>query len=81
MPTVVFAPAIARWLSADPQTVGEKRVSAAGETVREVLAYVQYSADELLERYRALFDIGAEAVVQVGQVASDGLAVSNDKEE
>jgi len=40
VPTVVFAPAIARWLSADPQTRGEKAVAATGATVREVLASV-----------------------------------------
>jgi sulfur carrier protein ThiS len=38
VPTVVFAPAIARWLSADPQSVGEKAVPAIGSTVREALA-------------------------------------------
>jgi hypothetical protein len=38
VPTVVFAPAIARWLSADPQSVGEKAVAAVGGTVREALA-------------------------------------------
>lgn len=38
MPTVVFAPAIARWLAADPGlSVGEWRRAAAGGTVREVL--------------------------------------------
>ena len=38
MPTVVFAPAIARWLTADPVSVGEKSVAASGSTVKEVLA-------------------------------------------
>lgn len=38
MPTVVFAPAIARWLSAAPTAVGEKAVAATGTTVREALA-------------------------------------------
>jgi sulfur carrier protein ThiS len=38
VPTVVFAPAIARWLSAAPQSVGEKAVAATGATVREALA-------------------------------------------
>ena len=44
MPTVVFAPAIARWLSADPQAVGEKAVPATGATVRDALAsaFAQY---------------------------------------
>ena len=44
MPTVVFAPAIARWLSAAPQAVGEKAVAATGTTVREALvsAFAQY---------------------------------------
>lgn len=38
MPTVVFAPAIARWLAADPGlSVGERRCAAAGNTVRETL--------------------------------------------
>jgi len=41
MPTVVLAPALARWLTAVPQVgVGEKSVSATGTTVREVLASV-----------------------------------------
>jgi molybdopterin synthase sulfur carrier subunit len=46
VPTVVFAPAIARWLSADPQSRGEKSVPATGATVREALASVfdQYPA-------------------------------------
>ena len=44
MPTVVFAPAIARWLSASPQAVGEKAVATTGATVREALAaaFAQY---------------------------------------
>ena len=44
VPTVVFAPAIARWLSADPQAMGEKSVAAAGTTVRDVLdhAFAQF---------------------------------------
>jgi sulfur-carrier protein len=44
VPTVVFAPAIARWLSAAPQAVGEKAVAATGATVREALAsaFAQY---------------------------------------
>ena len=38
MPTVVLAPAIARWLSADPQSRGGKRPSpSTGATVREAL--------------------------------------------
>jgi sulfur carrier protein ThiS len=46
VPTVVFAPAIARWLSADPQGVGEKSVAVDGSTVRDVLAsaFIQYPA-------------------------------------
>lgn len=38
MPTVVLAPAIARWLTPDPQVgVGERALSAAGSTVRQLL--------------------------------------------
>ena len=38
MPTVVLAPAIARWLAPDPQVgVGERTLTAAGSTVRELL--------------------------------------------
>ncbi|HKA07079.1 MAG TPA: MoaD/ThiS family protein [Gemmataceae bacterium] len=41
MPTVVLAPALARWLTAVPQaSAGEKTVLAAGSTVRDVLANV-----------------------------------------
>jgi sulfur-carrier protein len=41
MPTVVLAPALARWLTAVPQAgAGEKTVPASGSTVREVLASV-----------------------------------------
>lgn len=40
MPTVVLAPAVARWLSAAPQSRGELSIAAAGDTVREVLAGV-----------------------------------------
>lgn len=38
MPTVVLAPAIARWLAPDPQLgAGECAVSVSGHTVRELL--------------------------------------------
>lgn len=38
MPTVVLAPAIARWLDPDPHVgVGERSVAVAGTTVRELL--------------------------------------------
>ena len=41
MPTVVLAPAIARWLAPDPQIgVGERALAAAGSTVRELLDHV-----------------------------------------
>jgi len=41
MPTVVLAPALARWLTAVPQVgAGEKTVHAPGSTVRDVLAHV-----------------------------------------
>jgi sulfur-carrier protein len=41
MPTVVLAPALARWLTAVPQPgAGEKSMPADGSTVREVLAHV-----------------------------------------
>ena len=41
MPTVVLAPAIARWLQPDPQVgVGERAVDAPGSTVRELLDHV-----------------------------------------
>ncbi len=41
MPTVVLAPAIARWLEPDPQVgVGERSLTVAGTTVRELLAHV-----------------------------------------
>ena len=41
MPTVVLAPAIARWLAPDPQVgVGERALAAAGSTVRELLDHV-----------------------------------------
>jgi sulfur carrier protein ThiS len=44
MPTVTLAPAIARWLSADPQSRGEFRATVAGDTVRQLLdaIFVQY---------------------------------------
>ena len=45
MPTVLLAPSIARWLTPMPTPgAGEKAVSVAGRTVREVLdaAFVQY---------------------------------------
>jgi sulfur-carrier protein len=38
VPTVVLAPAIARWLAPDPQVgVGERTLTATGTTVRELL--------------------------------------------
>lgn len=38
MPTVVIAPALARWLAASPDiNVGEKSVAVEGTTVRELL--------------------------------------------
>ena len=38
MPTVVVAPAIARWLTAEPgSSVGERACAVGGTTVREVL--------------------------------------------
>jgi len=38
MPTVVVAPAIARWLTAEPgSSVGERTCVVSGDTVREVL--------------------------------------------
>ena len=37
MPTVILAPALARWLTPTPTPSGEKRVAAAGATVRAVL--------------------------------------------
>ena len=41
MPTVVLAPAIARWLQPDPQVgAGERSVIAEGATVRELLDHV-----------------------------------------
>jgi sulfur carrier protein ThiS len=45
VPTVVLAPAIARWLAPDPQVgVGERTLTAAGSTVRELLdnVFVEY---------------------------------------
>ncbi len=45
MPTVVVAPALARWLTASPgANVGERTCAAAGATVREVLdaVFTQY---------------------------------------
>jgi hypothetical protein len=48
VPTVVIAPALARWLSADPGIgVSEKSVVVPGATVREVL-------DTLFEVYPTL---------------------------
>jgi sulfur-carrier protein len=41
MPTVVLAPALARWLTAVPQAgAGEKMIPVSGATVRDVLAHV-----------------------------------------
>ena len=41
MPTVILAPAIARWLAPDPQIgVGERAVVARGTTVRELFDHV-----------------------------------------
>jgi sulfur carrier protein ThiS len=41
VPTVVLAPAIARWLEPDPRVgVGERSLTAAGTTVRELLDHV-----------------------------------------
>ena len=41
MPTVVLAPAIARWLTANPEIAqGERTVVASGSTVRELLDHV-----------------------------------------
>ena len=41
MPTVVLAPAIARWLAPDPQIgVGERSIEARGSTVRELFDHV-----------------------------------------
>jgi hypothetical protein len=41
VPTVVLAPAIARWLAPDPQVgVGERSVTAPGSTVRELFEHV-----------------------------------------
>jgi molybdopterin converting factor small subunit len=37
MPTVVLAPALARWLTATPTSAGERSVSVPGATVRELL--------------------------------------------
>lgn len=37
MPTVVLASAIARWLTPVPTTVGERKLTISGSTVREVL--------------------------------------------
>jgi molybdopterin converting factor small subunit len=37
VPTVVLAPALARWLTPVPTPSGEKAVRVAGATVREVL--------------------------------------------
>ena len=51
MPTVVLAPAIARWLQPDPQLgVGERAVAAAGATVRELLDHV-FAAHPVLRGY------------------------------
>ena len=50
MPTVVIAPALARWLTASPGVgVGEKSVAVPGATVREVL-------DALFTEYPTLRD-------------------------
>ena len=37
MPIVTIAPAIARWLSAEPQNRGEFSTTVVGDTVRKVL--------------------------------------------
>ena len=37
MPTVVLAPALARWLTSTPTLTGERAVTVAGVTVRELL--------------------------------------------
>ena len=37
MPTVVLAPALARWLTASPTHAGERAVVVPGATVRELL--------------------------------------------
>ena len=46
MPTVILAPAVARWLTPTPTPSGEKRVAAAGATVRDVLdaVFAEYPA-------------------------------------
>jgi sulfur-carrier protein len=51
MPTVVLAPAIARWLHADPHVgVGERALTAAGATVRELLDHV-FAVHPVLRSY------------------------------
>jgi len=51
VPTVVFAPSLARWLSAAPTFgAGEVRLSAAGATVREVLG-AAFAAVPILRDY------------------------------
>jgi len=51
VPTVVLAPAIARWLEPDPQVgVGERSVTAAGTTVRELLDQV-FAVHPVLRSY------------------------------
>ena len=37
VPTVVVAPSLTRWLTASPTSVGERKVTVGGTTVREVL--------------------------------------------
>ena len=37
MPTVVLAPALARWQTATPTTGGERKLTVPGATVRELL--------------------------------------------
>ena len=51
MPTVVLAPAIARWLTANPDIgQGERAVAATGSTVRELLDHV-FAAHPTLRGY------------------------------
>jgi len=51
VPTVVLAPAVARWLAPDPQvSVGERSLTAAGSTVRELLDHV-FAVHPVLRSY------------------------------
>ena len=51
MPTVVLAPAIARWLNANPEIAqGERAVAASGSTVRELLDHV-FATHPVLRSY------------------------------